>query len=93
VTGWIFTAIFLVEASLKLGCLWKNIFQQFLELVDFVVVSSSMFDLLITSLETININGFDSLSSLTQLARIARILRVTRILKLAGKDPGLQAIL
>jgi hypothetical protein len=57
-----------------------------------VVVSSSIFDLLITFLDNIDAD-LSTLSSLTQLARIARILRVTRILKLAGKDPGLQAIL
>lgn len=59
---------------------------------DFIVVASSIFDILIKMLERIEAD-LSWLSALTQLARVARIMRVTRILKLAGKYPGLQAIM
>jgi hypothetical protein len=88
VSGWFFTAIFLVECVLKLTAYGKTYFNNSWNKFDFVVVSSSIFDLIITFLDTIDAD-LSTLSSLTQLARIARILRVTRILKLAGKDPGL----
>ena len=91
-TGWIFTAIFLMECILKLTAYGETYFNNSWNQFDFVVVISSIFDLIISFLDTIEVD-LSSLSSLTQLARIARILRVTRILKLAGKDPGLQAIL
>jgi hypothetical protein len=67
---------------------FKNSWNRF----DFVVVMSSVFDVVIKLLENIEAN-LAILSSLTQLARVARIMRVTRILKLAGKNPGLLAIL
>jgi len=92
VSGWFFTAIFFVECLLKLTAYGKTYFNNSWNKFDFIVVSSSIFDLIITFLDTIAVD-LSTLSSLTQLARIARILRVTRILKLAGKDPGLQAIL
>jgi len=87
-TGWVFTFIFLVECVLKLIAYGKTYFNNSWNKFDFMVVGSSLFDLLITFLDTIEVD-LSTLSSLTQLARIARILRVTRILKLAGKDPGL----
>lgn len=67
---------------------FKNAWNRF----DFVVVMSSVFDVVIKLLENIEAD-LAILSSLTQLARVARIMRVTRILKLAGKNPGLLAIL
>ena len=92
ISGNIFTLIFFCECILKLIAYGKTYFNNSWNKFDFVVVGSSLFDLLITFLDTIDAD-LSTLSSLTQLARIARILRVTRILKLAGKDPGLQAIL
>jgi len=92
ISGWFFTSVFLVECIFKLIAYGKTYFNNSWNKFDFVVVSSSIFDLIITFLDTIDVD-LSTLSSLTQLARIARILRVTRILKLAGKDEGLQAIL
>jgi len=90
--GHVFTVIFLGECILKLIAYRKTYFKNSWNQFDFVVVSSSIFDIFMQLLENIEAD-LSALSSLTQLARVARIMRVTRILKLAGKDPGLQAIL
>lgn len=63
-TGYIFTAIFLVECVLKLIAYGKTYFNNSWNKFDFVVVSSSIFDLLITFLDTIEVD-LSTLSSLT----------------------------
>ena len=90
--GHIFTFIFIIEAILKFVAYGDTYFLNSWNKFDFVVVASSIFDLIINFLKNID-TDLSWLSTFTQLARVARIMRVTRILKLAGKDPGLQAIL
>lgn len=64
------------DTYLKLG--WNKF--------DFFVVVSSIFDLL---LETLDTKSMEFLTVAPQLARVMRVLRVTRIIKLAGKQEGL----
>lgn len=63
-TGWIFTAIFFIECVLKLIAYGKTYFNNSWNQFDFVVVSSSLFDLIITFLDTIDVD-LSTLSSLT----------------------------
>lgn len=87
-TGYIFTFIFIIEAILKFIAYGDTYFLNSWNKFDFVVVTSSIFDILINLLRNIDAD-LSWLSTFAQLARVARIMRVTRILKLAGKDPGL----
>jgi hypothetical protein len=88
--NYIFTAIFIVEAGLKLVAFGRSYFNNSWNKFDFFVVVSSIFDLL---LGFVGEGSMGVLSMAPQLARVLRVLRVTRILRLAGKAEGLQAIL
>lgn len=92
ITGYLFTLVFFIEATLKLIAYQKTYFKNSWNKFDFMVVSFSLFDLVIKMMQNLE-TDLSILSSLSQLARVARIMRVTRILKLAGKKEGLQAIL
>lgn len=92
VSGNIFSVIFLTECIFKLFAFGDTYFKNSWNQFDFVVVSSSVFDFIIKLLDSLEAD-LSALSALTKLARVFRILRVTRILKLADKDPGLQAIM
>mmetsp|Transcript_20713 Transcript_20713/g.31751 ORF Transcript_20713/g.31751 Transcript_20713/m.31751 type:complete len:159 (-) Transcript_20713:1320-1796(-) len=89
-TNYIFTAVFIVEAVLKLTAFGQSYFNNAWNKFDFFVVVSSIFDLALGFLEN---NSLEWLSVGPQLARVMRVLRVTRVLRLAGKAEGLQAIL
>jgi hypothetical protein len=89
-TNYIFTSVFIIEAILKLIAFGWSYFQNSWNRFDFFVVCSSIFDLLLESLEN---NTLEWLSVGPQLGRVMRVLRVTRVLRLAGKAEGLQAIL
>lgn len=92
VAGYVFSIIFLMECIFKIFAFGDTYFKNSWNQFDFVVVSSSVFDFGIKLLDKLEAD-LSAVSSLTKLARVFRILRVTRILKLADKDPGLQAIL
>ena len=89
-TNFIFTAVFIIEASLKLFTYRLAYFKVTWNKFDFFVVSASIFDIVISRVSTSNI---PALKALPQLARIMRVLRVTRMLKLAGKNEGLSALI
>lgn len=89
-SNYIFTAIFIVEASLKFVAFGKSYFNNAWNKFDFFVVFSSILDLMMGFMGD---SSFGMLSMGPQLARVLRVLRVTRILRLAGKAEGLQAIL
>lgn len=88
-TNWIFTVIFISEATLKLIAYGRKYFNNSWNQFDFFVVTASIFDILLSFVG----EGIEFLSIGPQLARVMRVLRVTRILRLAGKAEGLQAIL
>ena len=88
-TNWIFTIIFISEATLKLIAYGRKYFNNSWNQFDFFVVTASIFDILLSFVG----EGIEFLSIGPQLARVMRVLRVTRILRLAGKAEGLQAIL
>jgi len=92
ISGYFFTLVFLVEATLKLIAYQKTYFKNSWNKFDFLVVSFSIFDIIIKMMQNLE-TDLSILSTLSSLARVARIMRVTRILKLAGKKAGLQAIL
>ena len=101
VSNYIFTAIFFVEAVLKIyvyrGAYLKTGWNKF----DFFVVVSSIIDLVLEFLlpepeggqQTSNSDSSQILSVGPQLARVLRVMRVTRVLRLAGKYKGLQSLL
>lgn len=86
-TNYIFTAVFIVEATLKLVAFGKSYFENSWNKFDFFVVCSSIIDLLMTLMDS---SALSSVKVLPQLARVMRVLRVTRLLKFAE---GLQAII
>lgn len=88
--NYVFTAVFIIEAILKLIAFGRTYFNNAWNKFDFFVVLSSIFDLM---LETMDDNSLEWLSVGPQLGRVMRVLRVTRVLRLAGKAEGLQAIL
>ena len=90
ITNYIFSAIFIVEAVLKLITFRKAYFYTTWNKFDFFVVTSSILDIL---LDFIGANKLKALSVGPQLARVLRVLRVSRVLRLAGKNEGLQALL
>ena len=63
-SGWVFTFIFLIECILKLIAYGKTYFKNSWNQFDFVVVSSSLFDILIQFLDSIE-TDLSTLSSLT----------------------------
>jgi hypothetical protein len=86
-TNYIFTAIFICEAVLKLIAYGFSYFKTMWNKFDFFIVITSIIDILM-SLDP-NSGGNSAVSLGPQLARIMRVLRVSRILRLAGKNPGL----
>ena len=94
-TNYIFTAIFFVEATLKLFAYGKSYFDTAWNRFDFFVVISSLFDIGLKILISAEGNTGDNnvLSVGPQLARVLRVLRVSRILRLANKYEGLQSLL
>jgi len=90
-TNYVFTAIFICEAVLKLTAYGFSYFKTMWNKFDFFIVITSIIDILM-SLDP-NSGGNSAVSLGPQLARIMRVLRVSRILRLAGKNPGLQALM
>ena len=86
VTNYIFTAIFFVEAVLKLIAYGKSYFNNSWNKFDFFVVIASLFDVVMNVLGE---SSFSWLSSAPQIARVMRVLRVARIVRLAGKAKNL----
>ena len=98
VTNYIFTAIFFVEAVLKLYVYRWAYFKTTWNKFDFFVVASSLIDLgLELAIPTPEggqeEGGSPILSVGPQLARVLRVLRVSRVLRLAGKAKNLQTLL
>lgn len=85
-TNYIFSAVFFVEAVFKIIAFGDTYLKLGWNKFDFFVVISSIFDLL---LETLDTKSMEFLTVAPQLARVMRVLRVTRIIKLAGKQEGL----
>jgi len=78
--------VFFIEACCKIVALGDTYLKLGWNKFDFFVVVSSIFDLL---LETLDTKSMEFLTVAPQLARVMRVLRVTRIIKLAGKQEGL----
>ena len=89
VSNYIFSAIFFIEAVLKLIAFGKSYFRNSWNKFDFFVVVSSIFDVILEIMGS----SMSWLSAGPQIARVMRVLRVTRVLRLFGKAKGLQAII
>jgi voltage-dependent calcium channel T type alpha-1I len=83
--NYVFSAIFVVEASLKLFVYRRAYFYTAWNKFDFFVVSASILDITMDLMG----GGIKALKVAPQLARVMRVLRVTRVLRLAGKNEGL----
>lgn len=92
VFNYVFSAVFFIEAVLKLMAFGASYFESNWNQFDFAVVVSSIIDIFSSSPL---LQGFDSefINQLSKNAKLLRIARVARILRLAGKAKGLQAIL
>ena len=88
--NYIFSAVFIVEATLKLIAFGSSYFENGWNKFDFFVVTASILDI---SVEIIGSSSLQGYSFLPSLARVFRVLRVTRLFKLAGSLKGLQAII
>ena len=94
ITNYIFTAVFFVEAVLKMYVYRSAYFKTGWNKFDFFVVFSSLIDLALEFMLPVPEGGQDDggsqiLSVGPQLARVLRVLRVSRVLRLAGKYKGL----
>lgn len=90
-SNFIFSGVFIIEATLKLTAFGCSYFESGWNKFDFFVVTASVFDI---SLEIIGSSeAIASISFMPSLARVFRVLRVTRLFKLAGSMKGLQAII
>ena len=97
-TNFIFTAIFIVEAILKLFAFGWSYFGTSWNKFDFFVVISSILDISLTFYQDADGEANEgggqerqqsALSVAPQLARVLRVLRVSRVLRIAGHYKGL----
>lgn len=96
-TNFVFTAIFIAEAILKLFAFGWSYFGTSWNKFDFFVVISSILDISLTFYQDAeggaNQGGQErqqsALSVAPQLARVLRVLRVSRVLRIAGHYKGL----
>ena len=81
-----FTAIFIIEAILKLIAYGDTYFNNSWNQFDFFVVFSSIIDVMMTLAGSTALKGLDAAP---QIGRVLRVLRVLRVVRLAGKAEGL----
>lgn len=86
----IFTAIFIIEAMLKLIAYGDTYFNNTWNQFDFFVVISSIIDIFMTA---VGQSALKDLKAAPQVGRVLRVLRVLRVVRLAGKAKNLQAII
>jgi hypothetical protein len=87
--NFLFTGVFVIEAVLKLCAFGFTYFKSSWNIFDFIVVIGSIFDILLSTLDT---SQLAFLKVGPQLIKILRVLRVSRLLRLLDKYPGLQAL-
>lgn len=88
-TNYFFTAVFFVEAVIKLLAYGSSYFQTAWNKFDFFVVAASLFDLALEFVDAEAMQGFP----IGNVAKVLRVLRVSRVLRLAGKSKNLQALI
>lgn len=82
----VFTALFALESTLKIIGMGRLYFNSKWNVFDFIVVLSSIGEILIFYLST---SAVTILRVAPQIIRIFRVLRVTRIIRLINKSKGL----
>ena len=80
--NYVFTTIFVVEATLKLIAFGKHYFKNNWNVFDFCVVIASLFDIMMGLMDSSSIKF---LRVGPQLARVPRVLRVSRLVRLMNK--------
>ena len=97
ISNYIFTAIFFIEACVKLYVFRMAYFKTGWHKFDFFVVTSSLIDLAMSLAlpkdDGQEESGSQILAVGPQLARVMRVMRVTRVLRLAGTNKELQSLL
>lgn len=84
--SYVFTAVFVLEMSLKIIAFGTSYFDYGWNKFDFFVVIAAVFDIVLNNM---NSNALSVISFAPSLAKVMRVLRVTRIIKLASKAKGL----
>jgi hypothetical protein len=90
IINYFFTAIFIIEAIMKLTAFGISYFQSSWNVFDFIVVLGSLIDIILSNM---NASQLTFLRVGPQLVRVLRVLRVSRLLRLINKYPGLQALI
>lgn len=88
--NYIFTAVFIIEAIMKLIAFGTTYFKSSWNVFDFIIVLGSIVDILLSNMDA---NQLTFLRVGPQIVRVLRILRVSRLLRLINKYPGLQALI
>ena len=86
ISNYVFSSVFIIEATLKLIAFGASYFENGWNKFDFFVVTASILDI---TLDIIGSSAFAGLAFMPSLARVFRVLRVTRLFKLAGSLKGL----
>lgn len=89
-SNYIFSSVFIIEATFKLIAFGKSYFENGWNKFDFFVVIASILDI---TMDIIGGTALQGIAFMPSLARVFRVLRVTRLFKLAGSLKGLQAII
>lgn len=89
-SNYVFSGVFIIEATLKLIAFGASYFENGWNKFDFFVVTASILDI---TMDIIGSSALAGLAFMPSLARVFRVLRVTRLFKLAGSLKGLQAII
>lgn len=85
-SNYVFSGVFIIEASLKLTAFGTSYFENGWNKFDFFVVTASILDI---STDIIGTSSLQGIAFMPSLARVFRVLRVTRLFKLAGSLKGL----
>jgi len=90
ILNYVFTIIFIAEATLKLIAFGRSYFKSSWNNFDFIVVCFSIFDIVLGLMDS---KSLAFLRVGPQLARVMRVLRVSRVFRLMNKFKGLQALI
>ena len=85
-SNYIFSGVFIIEASLKLIAFGSSYFENGWNKFDFFVVTASILDI---AMEIIGGTALQGIAFMPSLIRVFRVVRVTRLFKLAGSLKGL----
>ena len=88
--NYIFTAVFIFEASMKFIAFGFAYFKSAWNIFDFIIVSTSLLDIVVSNASGSNLSF---LKKAPQIIRVLRVLRVSRLFRLVNKYKGLAALI